>query len=63
MQSGKGSFVMIGDEGVHAAVLIAARVKRATSIISMAALDCTSCNWVIGDIFIFHDMAVNYLSP
>lgn len=54
---------MIGDEGVHAAVLIAACVERAAGLISTAALDCTSCNWVIGDIFIFHDMAVNYLSP
>lgn len=54
---------MIGGEGVHAAVLIAACVKRATSLISMAALDCAGCSWVIEDIFIFHGMAVNYLSP
>lgn len=50
---------MIGDEGVHAAVLIATRVKRATRLISTAALDCAGWNWVIGDIFVFPDTAVN----
>lgn len=54
---------MIGGEGAHAAVLIATCVKRATRLISTAALDCAGWNWVVGDVFIFPDMVVNYLSP
>lgn len=54
---------MIGNEGVHAAVLMDICVKRSTGLISQAALDCAGWNWVMGDVFIFPDMAVNYLSP
>lgn len=36
---------MIGDEGVHAAVLIATHVKSATHLNSTPALDCTGWNW------------------
>lgn len=56
MQCGKGTFVVIGRDGVHAAVLIAARGESSPSHLH-------GWNWVIGDIFIFCDMAVNYLSP
>lgn len=57
LQCGEGSFVMIGSDGVRAAVLVSARVESSPSHL------CTAWNWVIGDIFIFCDMPVNYLSP
>ena len=42
IQSGEGSFVMIGDEGVRAAVPIATCVKRAARLISTASLGCAA---------------------